>query len=49
MQFDVHENPSPRMGEHYRFVVNIRSELLSFMSLRDQAQELIAGLDAVTR
>ena len=28
MQFDVYQNPSPRMREQYPFVVDIQSDLL---------------------
>lgn len=34
MQFDVYENPSPRMRDQYPFVVNIQSDLLSSLATR---------------
>lgn len=34
MQFDVYENPSPRMREHYPFVVDIQSDLLGSLATR---------------
>jgi toxin CcdB len=34
MQFDVYDNPSPRMREQYPFVVDIQSNLLSSLATR---------------
>ena len=34
MQFDVYDNPSPRMREHYPFVVDIQSDLLGSLTTR---------------
>jgi toxin CcdB len=34
MQFSVYDNPSPRMREHYPFVVDIQSDLLSALATR---------------
>jgi toxin CcdB len=34
LQFDVYPNPSPRMREHYPFVVDIQSDLLSGLATR---------------
>ena len=34
MQFDVFENPSPRMRDVYPFVVDVQSELLSSLATR---------------
>lgn len=34
MQFDVYENPSPRMREQYPYVVDIQSDLLSSLATR---------------
>ena len=34
MQFDVYDNPSPRMREHYPFVVDIQSDLLGSLATR---------------
>ena len=34
MQFDVFENPSPRMREVYPFVVDVQSNLLSALATR---------------
>jgi toxin CcdB len=34
MQFDVYENPSPRMRDEYPFVVDIQSDLLSGLPSR---------------
>lgn len=34
MQFDVFENPSPRMRDQYPFVVDVQSDLLSSLATR---------------
>ena len=34
MQFDIYDNPSPRMREQYPFVVDIQSNLLSSLATR---------------
>ena len=34
MQFDVYDNPSPRMRDQYPFVVDIQSNLLSSLATR---------------
>ena len=34
MQFDVYDNPSPRMRGHYPFVVDIQSDLLGSLATR---------------
>lgn len=34
MQFDVFENPSPRMRDVYPYVVDVQSELLSALATR---------------
>lgn len=34
MQFDVFENPSPRMREVYPYVVDVQSDLLSALATR---------------
>ncbi|CAM3797959.1 CcdB family protein [Polynucleobacter brandtiae] len=34
MQFDVFENPSPRMRDVYPFVIDIQSNLLSLLATR---------------
>ncbi|MCP5280932.1 MAG: CcdB family protein [Rhodoferax sp.] len=34
MQFDVYQNPSPRMREQYPFVVDIQSDLLGSLATR---------------
>ena len=34
MQFDVYENPSPRMREIYPFVVDVQSNLLGALTTR---------------
>ena len=34
MQFDVYENPSPRMREIYPFVVDVQSNLLGALATR---------------
>lgn len=34
MQFDVHENPSPRMRDAYPYVVDVQSDLLSSLPTR---------------
>src|SRR5450756_1568302 len=34
MQFDVYENPSPRMRDQYPYVVDIQSDLLSSLATR---------------
>ncbi len=34
MQFDVFENPSPRMREVYPYVVDVQSDLLSSLATR---------------
>lgn len=34
MQFDVHENPSPRMRDAYPYVVDVQSDLLSSLATR---------------
>ena len=34
MQFDVFENPSPRMRDVYPFVVDVQSDLLSALATR---------------
>ena len=34
MQFDVFENPSPRMRDVYPYVVDIQSDLLSALATR---------------
>lgn len=34
MQFDVYDNPSPRMRAHYPFVVDVQSDLLGSLATR---------------
>ncbi len=34
MQFDVFENPSPRMRDVYPYVVDVQSDLLSSLATR---------------
>ena len=34
MQFDIDENPSPRMNDIYPFVVDVQSNLLSALATR---------------
>jgi toxin CcdB len=34
MQFDVYENPSPRMRDVYPYVVDVQSDLLSSLATR---------------
>lgn len=34
MQFDVYENPSPRMRDQYPYVVDVQSDLLSSLATR---------------
>jgi toxin CcdB len=34
MQFDVYQNPSPRMREQYPYVVDIQSDLLGSLATR---------------
>ena len=45
MQFDVHENPSPRMREQYPFVVDIQSDLLSGLPSRMVIPLALSGLN----
>jgi toxin CcdB len=34
MQFDVYDNPSPRMRDQYPFVIDVQSNLLSSLATR---------------
>jgi toxin CcdB len=46
MQFDVYDNPSPRMREHYPFVVDIQSDLLGSLATRMVVPLAVTALSA---
>lgn len=46
MQFDVYENPSPRMRDQYPYVVDIQSDLLSSLATRMVAPLALTSLRA---
>ena len=46
MQFDVHENPSPRMRDAYPYVVDVQSDLLSSLPTRMVVPLAITSLGA---
>jgi toxin CcdB len=46
MQFDVYENPSPRMRDVYPFVVDVQSNLLSALATRMVVPLAVTGLSA---
>ena len=46
MQFDVYENPSPRMRDVYPYVIDIQSNLLSALATRMVVPLAITSLSA---
>jgi toxin CcdB len=46
MQFDIYENPSPRMREVYPFVVDVQSNLLGALATRMVVPLAITSLSA---
>jgi toxin CcdB len=46
MQFDIYENPSPRMRDVYPFVVDVQSNLLSALATRMVVPLAITSLSA---
>lgn len=46
MQFDVFENPSPRMRDVYPYVVDVQSDLLSALATRMVVPLAVTGLAA---
>lgn len=46
MQFDVYENPSPRMRDQYPYVVDIQSDLLSGLATRMVVPLAVTSLHA---
>ena len=46
MQFSVYENPSPRMRDHYPYVVDIQSDLFSSLATRMVAPLAVTALSA---
>ena len=46
MQFDIYENPSPRMRDVYPFVVDVQSNLLSALATRMVVPLAITNLSA---
>jgi toxin CcdB len=46
MQFSVYENPSPRMRDHYPYVVDIQSDLLSSLATRMVVPLAVTALSA---
>lgn len=46
MQFDVYENPSPRMRYVYPYVIDIQSNLLSALATRMVVPLAVTGLAA---
>lgn len=46
MQFSVYENPSPRMRDHYPYVVDIQSDLLSSLATRMVVPLAVTALHA---
>ncbi len=46
MQFDVFENPSPRMRDVYPYVVDVQSDLLSSLATRMVVPLAVTGLAA---
>lgn len=46
MQFDVFENPSPRMRDVYPYVVDVQSDLLSSLATRMVVPQAITTLAA---
>lgn len=47
MQFDIYENPSPRMRDVYPFVVDVQSNLLSALPTRMVAPLAVTSLSAI--
>jgi toxin CcdB len=46
MQFDIYENPSPRMRDVYPFVVDVQSNLLSALATRMVVPLAVTSLSA---
>ena len=46
MQYDVYDNPSPRMRDRYPYVVDIQSDLLSSLATRMVAPLAVTALAA---
>ena len=46
MQFDIYENPSPRMRDIYPFVVDVQSNLLSALATRMVVPLAVTSLSA---
>lgn len=46
MQYDVYDNPSPRMRDQYPYVVDIQSDLLSSLATRMVAPLAVTSLAA---
>ncbi len=46
MQYDVHDNPSPRMRDQYPYIVDIQSDLLGSLATRMVVPLAVTTLDA---
>ena len=46
MQFDIYENPSPRMRDVYPFVVDVQSNILSALATRMVVPLAVTNLSA---